>query len=765
MPLAAGIRLGAYEILGPLGAGGMGEVYRARDLKLGREIAIKVLPAAYASSPASVARFEREARTVAALNHPNIVTLYSAEESDGVPFLTMELVAGETLATLVAPGGLPLERILDIAVPVADALVAAHERGVVHRDLKPGNIMVTLDGRLKVLDFGLATIASGAAPAGGPSLAETAAPAATGEGAREGTFPYMAPEQIRGEAADARSDLFAFGVLLYELAAGRRPFAGATWSEVAASILRDTPEPIARLRPDLPPDLGRIVLRCLEKDRRERIQTALDVANELRPLRSGSGVSARAATAPERVATIAVLPFVNQSPDPEDEYFSDGLTDEFINVLAKIRGLRVAARTSSFTFKGRGASIAEVGRALNVATVLEGSVRKLGNRVRISTHLVKVSDGYYLWSEAYDRTFDDIFAVQDDIARSVVHELRAALLGEESGSAADHRVSADVARAVKGRATDPEAHRLFLQARHLFGRFSREATEKTIEYLHQALALDPEFALAWAELGRAYSREAGFGWTSAPEGYRRAREALARSLELEPDLAEGHGYIGWLRMTYDLDWKGARASYRRALELAPNNVRARNGAGGLAYNLGRTDEAIEHFQQVLAQDPLDALAHNNLGHMFLAGGRFAEAEAACRSALDLAPQSFFTRALLALVLVAQGRGSEALEEAARERDDVVRLWALAIVHHTLGHGPESDAALRELIDHHADDSAIQIAEVHGARGEADAAFEWLERSLAQRDPGIAATLPSPRLRSLHRDPRWKPFLKRIGLEG
>jgi tetratricopeptide (TPR) repeat protein len=240
---------------------------------------------------------------------------------------------------------------------------------------------------------------------------------------------------------------------------------------------------------------------------------------------------------------------------------------------------------------------------------------------------------------------------------------------------------------------------------------------------------------------------------------------LLRSLELEPDLAEGLGYIGWLRMTYDLDWKGAKESYRRALELAPSNVRALNGAGGLAYNLCKNDEAIALYRQVLVQDPLDALAHHNLGHMLFAVERLAEAEAACRSALEIAPQSFFTRALLSLIFVGQGRGADALDEAARERDDEVRLWALGIVHHALGQGPESDAALRELIEHHAEDCAFQIAEVHGARGEADAAFEWLERGLAQRDPGIAATMPSPRFRSLHGDPRWKPFLRKMGLEG
>jgi serine/threonine protein kinase len=580
MPLPTNSLLGTYEVLGPLGAGGMGEVYRARDSRLGREVAIKVLPSGVATTPESLARFEREARTVASLNHPSIVTLYAIEDHEGTRFLAMELVDGETLATCVAPGGLPVARILELSIPIADALVAAHERGVVHRDLKPGNVMVTREGRVKVLDFGLAKLTAVEERGDTTQLPDHLY--STGEGTILGTLPYMAPEQIRGEPVDARADLFSLGIILYELAAGRRPFLGRSSVDVASAILRDSPESLSVIRADLPADLARVVHRCLEKDARERTQTALDVSNELRLIRRTLERGAPAATGPGGDASIAVLPFVNRSPDPEDEYFSDGLADELLTVLARIRGLHVAARTSSFQFKGVNTDLATIGRKLNVATVLEGSVRRSGHRVRITVQLAKVSDGYHLWSETYDRTLDDIFAVQDDIARSVVKELRATLLGEEPDSDASGRARAEVAHAVKGRGVNPEAQRLLLLARHFLDRYTREDLARAIAHFKKVLVLDPGYGTAWAELCLAYCREADLGWVPLAEGYRAARRAALRALDLEPDLAEAHAWMGWIYMFHDWNWASAEASYRRALDLMPGNPSALRGAGDLA---------------------------------------------------------------------------------------------------------------------------------------------------------------------------------------
>jgi serine/threonine protein kinase/Tfp pilus assembly protein PilF len=766
MALSPSTRLGTYEIIGPLGAGGMGEVYRAKDLRLGREVAVKVLPATVAAKSDRLARFEREARTVAGLSHPNIVTLFSVEDEDGVRFLTMELVEGQTLSNLIAPGGLPLSRILELSIPLTDALVAAHERGVIHRDLKPGNVMVTRDGRVKVLDFGLAKMAEGDASAEEEALGATATAddPISGAGQVLGTLPYMAPEQLRGETVDARSDLFSLGIMLYELATGRRPFNGDSSAEITSSILRDTPDPLTRVRSDLSGDLERIVGRCLEKNPRERAQSALDVNNDLRRLRKTLERGESERPAPAKVATIAVLPFVNRSRDAGDEYFSDGLADELLNVLSKIKGLRVSARASSFQFRGKEAPLGEIGKTLNVATVLDGSVRMAGNRIRVSVQLVKVSDGYHLWSETYDRTLEDIFAVQDDIAQSVVKELRAALLGEEADSDASGMAKAEVAKAAKGRTTDSEAHRLYLLARHLVDRLTREDVAKAIEYLKQALDLDPDFALGWSELGRAYARQAGFGWAPVTEGFSRARDAVERGLALEPDLAEGHTHRGWIQMYHDRDWRAAEASHARALELAPGNAEALSACGVLAYDVGRLEEAIELYRRALERDPLSSATLNRLGLSLDHADRFREAEEAFRRALELAPQRGGTRANLSQSLVAQGRDDEAVAMATSEPADWARLLALAIVHHKLGHRAESDAALHELVQTHGHDAACQIAEVHGARGEVDAAFKWLEQAFLDVDPGLSEIKTSPSLRALHGDPRWRAFMKKIGLE-
>ncbi|HEV2105162.1 MAG TPA: protein kinase, partial [Candidatus Eisenbacteria bacterium] len=625
--------------------------------------------------------FEREARSVAALSHPNVVVLYSLEQDEGTRFLTMELVEGVSLSALIAPEGLPLPRVLELAIPLADALVAAHEKGIVHRDLKPSNVMVSREGRLKVLDFGLAKLDADS------DLDLTSAPTAAGPlshaGQVLGTVPYMAPEQLRGRTVDARADLFSFGVLVYELAAGSRPFTGPTPADVSSAILRDEAPPLTGARADLPADLERIVGRCLEKNPRDRFQTALDVVNELRALRRAleRGEAAAGRPAPAAIASIAVLPFVNRSADADDEYFSDGLADELLHLLARIRGLRVSARASAFHFKGKDVPLADVGRALNVATVLDGSVRKAGHRVRISVQLVRVADGLPLWSETYDRTLDDVFAVQDDIARSVVKELHAMLLGGAPDSQVSGEVRAEVARARRGAARDPEAHRLWLLARHLLERLTREDTARAIELLRQAVARDPEFAIGWAGLGSAYTTQAGRAWIPADDGYARTREALERALALVPDLAEAHAQLGWMRMYHDWDWRGAEASLVRALESPAGDAVVSRWAGVMAMNLGRHREALALLQGAVEQDPLSASSHHNLGVALLASGRAAEAEPALRRALEITPQRVASRAYLATALLDLGRPAEAQAEAEREPEPTLRLWALAIAHH------------------------------------------------------------------------------------
>ena len=765
MPLPAGTRLGSYEIVASLGAGGMGEVYRAHDTRLGRDVAVKVLPDELSSTPERLARFEREARIVASLNHPNIVTLHSIEEAAGTRFLTMEVVEGRSLADLITSGGLPLAQALDVTIPLADALAAAHEKGVVHRDLKPANVMVTADGRVKVLDFGLAKLVSAGAHPQQTSSGTMASPLST-VGEVLGTVPYMAPEQIFSEAVDARTDLFSFGILMFEMVTGQRPFVRKTFWELTAAIMGESPPSLTGLRADAPLDLERIVNRCLEKQPVDRFQTAHEVATELRSLKRAleRGFTPSSAPSPDSIASVAVLPFVNRSASADDEYFSDGLADELLGLLAKIKGLRVPARASSFHFRGKNVPLAEVGRALNVATLLDGSVRRAGNRVRISVQLVKVSDGYHLWSETYDRTLDDIFAVQDDIARSVVKELRTTLLGEEADSVASGRAKAEVDRAARGRSTDPEAHWLYLQARHFMDQFSRGSTAKAIACLKQALERDPAFALAWAELSVAYVREVGWGLAPAAAGFALAREAVERSIVLEPSLADGHAQIAWIRMFHDLDWRGAEASLGRARELAAGSASVIRLSGVLASILGRPNEAIEILRRALEHDPLSAAAYHSLGLALHVVDDFAGAGDAFRKALDLAPQRIATHAHLALTVLAQGRPEEALVHARQEPEEGYRLWALAIIHHVMGDERESETALQRLIDEHAGRWSLQVAEVRAARGEVDAAFEWLDRAHTVRDTGLAHVKTNPRLRALHGEPRWAALLDKMGFE-
>jgi TolB-like protein/class 3 adenylate cyclase len=522
-------------------------------------------------------------------------------------------------------------------------------------------------------------------------------------------------------------------------------------SESMHDLCRDHLPPLASVKP-----LGEHGLKDLA--RREAVFQLChpDLPQAYPPLKSQS------APVDRETPSIAVLPFLNMSKDEDNEYFADGLAEELLTVLTKIRGLRVASRTSAFSFKGKDVDIPTVAQKLNVANILEGSVRKSGKRVRITAQLIQVATDSHLWSDSYDRELDDIFAVQDDIAQSVVKELRSALLGEHLGPQAKAEAKAEVLAASTGRADNPEAHRLYLQGRFFLERMTEGDVARSVGLFDHAVALDPEFALAWTGLSRAIYTQAGYGWAPVAAGFERARDTAQRALALAPDLAEGHVCLGMVLQDYDWDWKAADVEFRRAFELAPGNGDVLRSLSSLAGVLGRLDEAIELLQQAVALDPLSTTTQRFLGLRCAMYGRHDEAVTALHAALDLNPKAGLAHCFLSVTWLWQGRPDEALREAQLEVLPDFRLLATIVARHALGHAAESDAALSKLIDEHAHAAAYQIAEACGWRGEINRAFEWLERAFTQRDPGLCHAATDKLLAPLHDDARWAVFMKKMG---
>ena len=524
-------------------------------------------------------------------------------------------------------------------------------------------------------------------------------------------------------------------------------------SESTHDLCRDHLPPLASIKA-----LGVHGLRDLE-----RPELVFQVCHPDLP-RDFPALNAQTAPLERGSPSIAVLPFVNMSRDEENEYFADGLSEELLNVLAKIRGLRVASRTSAFSFKGKDVDIPTVARKLNVATVLEGSVRKSGKRVRITAQLIEVASDSHLWSETYDRELDDIFAVQDDIAQSVVKELREALMGQPP-EAASGTAAAAVRKAATGRSDNPEAFQLYLQGKFFGERITQADTDRAIDLFRRALAIEPGFARAWAELSRIHQVQAGFGFAPIDEGYERGREAALQALRLEPDLPEGHVELGLVQLSHDWDWKAAGESLRRGLELAPGDSHAVRAAASLARVTGRMDEALELTRKAVALDPLSARVHREAAIVAFMADHMDEAARSLQLAIDLAPDAGLCHAFLAITRLLQGRGGEAIALAEVESHAVFRNVALAMAHHALGSTQASDLALRTLIDEFGWTAAYQVAEVYAYLGHVDKAFEWLELAYTQRDPGMMFMTNDLLLRGLHRDPRWSPLLVRMGFPG
>jgi len=784
-----------YQVLRKLGSGGMGVVYEAEDLTLGRHVALKFLHGDVVHDQLTFDRFYREARAASALNHPHICTVYEFGEHNGHPFIAMELMEGKPLKQSCDNAPMDMAALLEVGVQVADALDAAHAKGIVHRDIKAANIFVTDRGQAKVIDFGLAKFKANAAMATDVTTADDL----TLRGSLVGTVSYMSPEQVLGKELDARTDLFSFGVVLYELATGMLPFTGETYGAIFGAILHSTPMPVLQANPSCPPKLAALISKALQRNPDRRYRSAAEMREDLkqllrerqpgittvssrtaRPMLSFENVQirtkalivaltsvavlaiaaglwvaeSRKRSVPPKVSagivSIAVMPFVNMSSDKEQEYFSDGLSEELLNHLVRIPGLRVAARTSSFQFKGKNEDLRTIALKLNVSNILEGSVRKEGQKVRITAQLINADDGFHMWSETYDRDLSDVFEVQEDIARSVANSLKVKLFGATpfASSAATNNL---------------EAYNAYLQGRYFFERRDRESLERALSYYEQAITLDSSYALAWAQIAQVRANQADRGYLPTKEGYEKARTAAEKALALDPNLAEANSAFAWIKATYDWDWAAADAFYQRALALEPGNATVVRAAGGLAASLGRLDEALALHRRAVELDPLSAAARMNLGTYSYYSGQFDEALAAFRKSLELSPALPAVHHDLGRVYLAEGRPQEALAEIQQEHEPVWRLFGQVLVYHALNKKNEADAALSEFIAKYSDGSAYQVAGAYAFRGQAEKAFKWLDKAYAGRDPGLSDVKVDPLLSNIRSDPRYSAFLKKMGL--
>ncbi len=701
----------------------MGVVYRAEDTRLGRQVALKFLPPERVADPDRKRRFIREARAASALNHPSIITIHEIAEEGGADFIVMEHVSGRTLSQVVAGKPLPVKETLGYAAQIADALIAAHRAGIIHRDLKPGNVMVTDDGRAKVLDFGLAKLRELAPPGTESTLTLVV-----------GTAAYMAPEQAEGQAVDARSDIYSFGAVLYEMLAGRRAF---------ASMGREEPAPLSGVSPDL----QRIVARCLRRSPAERFQTAAELKAALE--RTGQ----EACSTP----SIAVLPFANLSADKENEYFSDGLTEELINALAQLEGLRVVSRTSVFRFKGAAEDVRDIGRKLQVAAVLEGTVRRAGSRLRVTAQLIDVADGYHLWSRRFDREMKDAFEVQDELAQAIVETLKIKL-GTE-----------DRARLARRYTANPRAHELCLQGRYHFYQFTKTGFHEAIEYFARARTEDPDCAEAAAWLAAAYFCLVQFGWERPRDVMPKATAAVHEALRIDPDSANAHTVLAGIRHWYEWDWAGAEKEYRRALELNPGDAFAHVTYAEALAHLGRFEQALAMARRAVDLEPVSLETNRMLGLVLLLAQRYQEAIVQCQATLELDPHYYYSHLCLALVYGTQGRYPEARKAAAQAVElapgepvcEATLGWVLAAA----GERAAATRILDELTARRLRGycSALLIGWIHSGLGQAEEALRWIETAVEDRDPLVAALRVFPLAGSLCATPSLQRLLGKTGL--
>jgi eukaryotic-like serine/threonine-protein kinase len=786
--LVVGQTFGHYKIFKRIGSGGMGEVYLATDITAGRKAALKLLPMRFTGDAERLKRFQQEARAVVALNHPNILTVYEIGEDHSTHYIASELIEGETLRQRLARSRIEVGEAVDIAIQVANALAAAHEAGIVHRDINPGNIMLRPDGYVKVLDFGIAKLAESTFAEATADGAESVTLAQTNLGSILGTVRYMSPEQACGAPVDKRTDIWSLGVVLYEMVTGHQPFTGETPREVMTSILEKEPPPLTSHIKQTPPELQQIISKTLRKDRTERYQTASEMLESLKNLRRKLELSGelersttpswlrwiRSPTAlvlvllasalalalpfyrhrnlttsspPEK--SIAVLPFLDLSETKDQEYFCDGMSEEILETLAKVQGLRVVARTSSFSFKGKNANASEVGKKLNVQNVLEGSLRREGNRIRITAELINTRNGFHLWSETYERELRGVFALQDEITRAIVEALKIKL-----------------AISLPSREQpNTEAYDLYLQGLYFSNKGTEEDLRRALSFFHRCLEKDPTFSRAWTGIAKVWYFLADV-YVKPLEAYPLSREAAMKAIELDERDAEAHCYLSEAKRVLDWDLVGADAELKHALELDPNSAPAYFFSGLHPLFRGELKDGLQLILEAEKLDPVSPITSYVATAAYLANDQIDEAISEGQRTLQLDPNYFYLDSVLAAAYREKGSFPEAIALYTKAQEAThLPSSGLAITYARMGRQTEAQNILAQLLQAREKRyvSAPVIAAVYVAFGEKEEAFRWLERAFAEHSGILQWIAFLPEFRPLHSDARFPHLLRRIGV--
>jgi serine/threonine-protein kinase len=749
-----------YRILEELSGGGMGVIYRAEDTRLQRTVALKFLPAEWCRDAAARQRLMREARAASRLDHPNICTIHAVGETeDGQIFIVMPYYPGATVKARIGQGPLPVADALGIGMQVLEGLSRAHQRGIIHRDIKPANLIVTADGVIKILDFGLAKLA-------GP--VETTTPRSKGKphdlseeitrtGGLMGTPGYMSPEQVLKEELDHRTDVWSVGVCIYELLAGRRPFQGDDPQAVLSAILHEQPEPVGAQRSDVPPELDQLLRRAMAKSPDARYQEAHEMLRDLQYLQHHLDPFAAPPPPTPTGPSIAVMPFANMSTAPGQEFFCDGMAEEIINALTQVEGLRVVARTSTFGFKGRNFDLRQVGRRLNVGAILEGSVRKVAHRLRVTAELIDVTNGVQLWSERFDRDIEDVFTVQDEISQAIVDTLRIKLVGEPQ------------AGLVRRHTENLEAYALYLKGRFFWNKRTEESLQRGIELFEQAIEKDLDYALAYAGLADSYIILGYYGALPPQRTFPLAKSAAQRALMLDDTLAEASTSLAFATLLYDWDWSVAESGFQRALSLNPDYATARHWHAEFLAFRGRIDEALEESRRALANDPLSPILNVLLGWTQYYARRYEEAIQTLGQTLELDPDLVPAHLWLGLALARRSMHDEAIETLERavelsERSPLP-LAMLAQTRAAAGQVAEARQLLGELrrISEKIYVPPYHIAASHVASGEAGPAMDYLQRAVERRDMWCLFVAIDPVWDEIRAAPRFTELTRQIGL--